>query len=106
MDSQASTTNLKSTSSVHDITLEKPTFGSRCAVSESSLQLNSYPGVSFLTDEAEVWTQNAWDHVPPPDDQDEIIAASLLRQRSAPVSDPEKQKYHERPARHWCVAPA
>ncbi|KAJ7230691.1 methyltransferase [Mycena pura] len=85
MDSQASTTNLlKSTSSVHDITLEKPPFGSR-----------------FLTDETEVWTQNAWDHVPPPDDQDEIIAASLLRQRGAPVSDPEKQKYHERPARHW-----
>ncbi|KAF7371039.1 Methyltransferase-like protein [Mycena sanguinolenta] len=74
----------KSTSSVHDVTSEKPPFGSR-----------------FLTDEAAVWTQNAWDHVPPPDDQDEIIAASLLKQRSAPVPEDDKHKYNERPARHW-----
>ncbi|KAF7357055.1 Methyltransferase-like protein [Mycena venus] len=86
MDPQASTSssNTKQTSSVHDIASEKPPFGSR-----------------FLTDEANVWTQNAWDHVPPPDDQDEIIAASLLKQRSAPVPEDDKQKYNERPARHW-----
>lgn len=57
----------------------------------------------FLTDEAEVWSQNAWDHVPPPDDQDEIIAASLAKQRIAPVAESEKPKYNEKPARHWCV---
>ncbi|KAJ7780244.1 methyltransferase [Mycena maculata] len=79
-----STSNPKQTSSVHDITSEKPPFGSR-----------------FLTDESAVWTQNAWDHVPPPDDQDDIIAASLLKQRSAPVPDDDKKKYNERPARHW-----
>ncbi|KAJ7497979.1 methyltransferase [Mycena galericulata] len=83
MDPQASTST-KQTSSVHDIASEKPPFGSR-----------------FLTDETEVWSQNAWDHVPPPDDQDEIIAASLLKQRSAPVPEAEKQKYNDRPARHW-----
>ncbi|KAJ6485644.1 methyltransferase [Mycena sanguinolenta] len=82
---EASTSgNQKSTSSVHDIASEKPPFGSR-----------------FLTDDAAVWTQNAWDHVPPPDDQDEIIAASLLKQRSAPVPEDDKHKYNERPARHW-----
>ncbi|KAJ6458148.1 methyltransferase [Mycena vitilis] len=85
-DPQASTSSstVKQTSSVHDITSEKPPFGSR-----------------FLTNEEEVWSQNAWDHVPPPDDQDEIIAASLEKQRNAPVPEDDKQKYNERPARHW-----
>ncbi|KAJ7065217.1 methyltransferase [Mycena amicta] len=73
---------LKQTSSVHDIAEHKPPFGSR-----------------FLTDQTEVWSQNAWDHVPPPDDQDEIIAAALQRQRSNPV--PDKETYNDRPARHW-----
>ncbi|KAJ7105113.1 methyltransferase [Mycena crocata] len=86
MDPEASTSgsNTKKTSSVHDVTFEKPPFGSR-----------------FLTDESAVWSQNAWDHVPPPDDQDEIIAASLTKQRSAPVPDADKPKYNDRPARHW-----
>ncbi|KAK7031607.1 methyltransferase-like protein [Favolaschia claudopus] len=86
MDQQASasTSNTKQTSSVHDIAAEKPPFGSR-----------------FLTNESAIWSQNAWDHVPPPDDQDEIIAASLLKQRSAPVAEEDKHKYNERPARHW-----
>ncbi|RDB18534.1 tRNA(Thr) (cytosine(32)-N(3))-methyltransferase [Hypsizygus marmoreus] len=74
----------KSTSSVHDIGVEKPPFGSR-----------------FLTDEAEVWSQNAWDHVPPPDDQLEVIEASISKQKSAPVPDEDKAKYNEKPARHW-----
>ncbi|KAK0489294.1 methyltransferase [Armillaria novae-zelandiae] len=76
--------NLKCTSSVHDVAEEKPPFGSR-----------------LLTDEAEVWTQNAWDHVSPPDDQDEIIAASLTKQRSAPVPEDDKRKYHDKPAKFW-----
>ncbi|KAF9454367.1 methyltransferase [Macrolepiota fuliginosa MF-IS2] len=75
---------LKTTSSVHDIATEKPPFGSR-----------------FLTDEADVWSQNAWDHVPPPDDQGEIIAASLNKQRSSPIPVEEHSKYNEKPARHW-----
>ncbi|KAI0759338.1 S-adenosyl-L-methionine-dependent methyltransferase [Irpex lacteus] len=74
----------RTASSVHDITAEKPPFGSR-----------------FLTNEADVWSQNAWDHVPPPDDQDETIAAALAKQRSAPVPDDEKSKYNEKPAKHW-----
>ncbi|KAJ7272735.1 methyltransferase [Mycena haematopus] len=83
MEASTSSTQ-KQTSSVHDIASEKPPFGSR-----------------FLTDESAVWTQNAWDHVPPPDDQADIIAASLLKQRSAPVPEDDKQKYNDRPARHW-----
>ncbi|KAG5643360.1 hypothetical protein DXG03_001042 [Asterophora parasitica] len=76
----------KSTSSVHNIGVEKPPFGSR-----------------FLEDESDVWSQNAWDHVPPPDDQEEIITASLTKQRLAPVPDDDKPKYNEKPARHWFV---
>lgn len=56
---------------------------------------------SFLTNEADVWSQNAWDHVPPPTDQDEVISAALNRQRSAPVPEEEKQRYNEKPAKHW-----
>lgn len=57
----------------------------------------------FLTDEAEVWSQNAWDHVPPPDDQVEAIAASLSKQRLAPVPEDDKPKYNDKPSRHWFV---
>ncbi|KLO19294.1 methyltransferase [Schizopora paradoxa] len=74
----------KSTSSVHDHADEKPPFGSR-----------------FLTPDKDVWSKNAWDHVPPPDDQHEVISSSLARQRSKPVPEDEKHKYNEKPARHW-----
>ncbi|KAH9926962.1 methyltransferase [Fomitopsis serialis] len=74
----------RTASSVHDVSAEKPPFGSR-----------------LLTLEADVWSQNAWDHVPPPDDQDEIINAALARQKLAPVPEDEKQKYNEKPAKHW-----
>ncbi|KAJ7221892.1 methyltransferase [Mycena rebaudengoi] len=74
----------KKTSSVRDINAEQPPFGSR-----------------FLTDEAQVWSKNAWDHVPPPTDQVERIAASLVKQRIAPVLEADKPKYNDKPARHW-----
>ncbi|KAG6830359.1 hypothetical protein H0H87_008365 [Tephrocybe sp. NHM501043] len=93
----------KSTSSVHDVGADKPPFGSRsdrfsviCAfISFSFFQSR------FLTDESQVWSQNAWDHVPPPDDQMETINASLSKQRLTPVPDADKPKYNEKPARHW-----
>ncbi|PFH50304.1 hypothetical protein AMATHDRAFT_4121 [Amanita thiersii Skay4041] len=75
---------LKSTSSVHEINAEKPPFGSR-----------------FLTDQEDVWSHNAWDHVPPPDDQGDLIAASITKQRATPVSVAEKMKYNEKPAKYW-----
>ncbi|KAH0836805.1 S-adenosyl-L-methionine-dependent methyltransferase [Lanmaoa asiatica] len=74
----------KLTSSVHDVGAEKPPFGSR-----------------FLTENADVWTQNAWDHVPPPDDQADNITSSLRRQRLAPVPDEDKEKYNSKPAKYW-----
>ncbi|KAI0305791.1 S-adenosyl-L-methionine-dependent methyltransferase [Multifurca ochricompacta] len=55
----------------------------------------------FLTENADVWSQNAWDHVPPPADQRAIIAASLARQRAAPVPDHDKPNYNTKPAKHW-----
>ncbi|KAI4525774.1 methyltransferase [Schizophyllum commune Loenen D] len=78
------TQKLKTTSSVHDAGKPLPPFGSR-----------------FLTDEGQVWEHNAWDHVPPPDDQAERVAASLAKQRSAPVPEEEKEKYNGRPSKHW-----
>ncbi|PAV20032.1 methyltransferase [Pyrrhoderma noxium] len=72
------------TSSVHDSLADKPPFGSR-----------------FLTKDADVWSKNAWDHVPPPDDQQERITASLLRQQSKPVPEEDKAKYNEKPSKHW-----
>ena len=94
--------NLKCTSSVHDVAEEKPPFGSRYGFvipdNEDTQSLDR-----LLTDEAEVWTQNAWDHVPPPNDQDEIIAASLTKQRSAPVPEDDKRKYYDKPAKFWYV---
>ncbi|KAG1724180.1 S-adenosyl-L-methionine-dependent methyltransferase [Suillus lakei] len=74
----------KLSSSVHDINAEKPPFGSR-----------------FLTQDSDVWAQNAWDHVPPPDDQTETITASLARQRLVPVPDDEKKNYNAKPAKYW-----
>ncbi len=55
----------------------------------------------FLTDKVDVWSQNAWDHVPPPNDQDEIIAAALAKQHIAPVPEDDRAKYYEKPAKHW-----
>ncbi|OBZ74124.1 tRNA(Thr) (cytosine(32)-N(3))-methyltransferase [Grifola frondosa] len=74
----------KTSSSVHDVSSEKPPFGSR-----------------FLTEGSDVWSQNAWDHVPPPDDQEEVIASALARQKNAPVPEYDKSKYNDKPARHW-----
>jgi tRNAThr (cytosine32-N3)-methyltransferase len=55
----------------------------------------------FLTEKDDVWSQNAWDHVAPPSDQEEKIAASLEKQRSNPVPPHEKQIYNDKPAKHW-----
>ncbi len=57
----------------------------------------------LLTDDQDVWSQNSWDHVPPPDDQREKIAQSLAKQRSNPVPSEDKTQYNERPAKHWYV---
>ncbi|PPQ86107.1 hypothetical protein CVT25_003674 [Psilocybe cyanescens] len=74
----------KATSSVQDVIESKPAFGSR-----------------FLTKEDDVWSQNAWDHVPPPDDQVETIAKSLYKQRLNPVPQEDKIKFNKKPAKHW-----
>ncbi|CAK5273811.1 unnamed protein product [Mycena citricolor] len=82
--SSAASNPPKQTSSVHDVKSDKPPWGSR-----------------FLTDESDVWSRNAWDHVPPPNEQEELIAASLTKQRSAPVPEDRKHEYNDKPARHW-----
>ncbi|KAF5367609.1 hypothetical protein D9757_010639 [Collybiopsis confluens] len=74
----------KLTSSVHDLNAKDPPFGSR-----------------FLLDPTLTFTQNAWDHVPPPADQGNSIAASLARQRAAPVPDSERSKLNSKPANFW-----
>ncbi|KAG8803999.1 hypothetical protein FRC17_006061, partial [Serendipita sp. 399] len=58
-------------------------------------------GSRFLTADKDVWSKNAWDHVPPPEGHDEVIQKALDRQRLAPVAEQEKEKYNSRPARYW-----
>ncbi|KAF8316673.1 methyltransferase [Clavulina sp. PMI_390] len=58
-------------------------------------------GQRFLTENHDVWSHSAWDSVPPPTDQDEIIEKSLNRQRAAPVQD--TQKYNATPFKYWDV---
>ncbi|KIM33976.1 hypothetical protein M408DRAFT_18943 [Serendipita vermifera MAFF 305830] len=62
-------------------------------------------GSRFLTEDADVWSKNAWDHVPPPEGHDEIIEKALQRQRMKPVSELEKgatiEKYNAKPAKFW-----
>ncbi|KAH8833417.1 methyltransferase [Flagelloscypha sp. PMI_526] len=84
METPSTSTNVKQTSSVHDVRQEQPPFGSR-----------------LLTEDQDVWSQNAWDHVPPPSDQTEIIETSIAKQRSAPVPAEEHRVYNDRPKRHW-----
>ena len=91
-------------SSVHDVSEEKPPFGARQVYNSTvfdNARLNGRMRHRFLTEDQDVWSQNAWDHVPPPDDQDEIIAAALAKQKAAPVPEEEKTKYNEKPAKHW-----
>lgn len=56
-----------------------------------------------MTDDQDVWSHNAWDRVPPPDDQDEVVAAAMTKQRSLPVSEEEKAKINAKPSRNWYV---
>ncbi|CAE6475751.1 unnamed protein product [Rhizoctonia solani] len=74
----------KTNSSVHDIQADAPPFGSR-----------------FLTEDQDVWSKNAWDHVPPPSDQTERIEKALGRQRNSPVPKAEYSKYNDNPASYW-----
>ncbi|KAJ3859478.1 S-adenosyl-L-methionine-dependent methyltransferase [Lentinula novae-zelandiae] len=77
-------TSAKRVSSVHDVNNVDPPFGSR-----------------FLVDPSLIFTQNAWDHVPPPMDQGTTIATSLARQRAAVVSEEERLKLNSKPAKYW-----
>lgn len=72
-------------------------------IGDSPHKLSANHQIRFLTDDANVWSQNAWDHVPPPIGQEAQIAAALAKQRSAPVPEQDKYKYNEKPARHWFV---
>ncbi|KAJ1306679.1 hypothetical protein OPQ81_007672 [Rhizoctonia solani] len=74
----------KTNSSVHDIQADAPPFGSR-----------------FLTKDQDVWSKNAWDHVPPPSDQAERIEKALGRQRNSPVPKEAHSKYNDDPASYW-----
>ncbi|KAL5633338.1 hypothetical protein ACGC1H_003738 [Rhizoctonia solani] len=74
----------KTNSSVHDIQADAPPFGSR-----------------FLTEDQNVWSKNAWDHVPPPSDQAERVEKALGRQRNSPVPKEAHSKYNGNPASYW-----
>ncbi|EJD48093.1 methyltransferase [Auricularia subglabra TFB-10046 SS5] len=77
----------KSASSVHNRD-EPPPFGSR-----------------YLTNEEDIFTKNAWDHVPAPEGYDDFVNAALEKQRGKPVTDFEKTKINGpgMAARNWDI---
>ena len=78
----------------------KPGFGSRSF--HSFIHLNQLTKLSrFLTNDADVWTQNAWDHVKPPPSHTAQIIEPLDRQKKNPVPEDEKGKVNDKPAKHW-----
>jgi hypothetical protein len=94
--------NAKTSSSVRD-KFSAPNFGSRfLTVAYSSHWYWLMWLISYQEDQ-DVFSQNAWDHVPPPTDQQAKVADALARQRKAPVPESEKPKYNDRPARHWDI---
>ncbi|KAG8896510.1 hypothetical protein FRB99_008856, partial [Tulasnella sp. 403] len=57
----------------------------------------------YLLDESLVFEENAWDHVPPPDDQEERIQTAILRQKKSPVPPDKKAKYNSKPSLYWDI---
>ncbi|KAH7105902.1 methyltransferase [Auriculariales sp. MPI-PUGE-AT-0066] len=82
------TKELKNFSSVYDRDADAPPFGAR-----------------FLTSEEDVWSKNAWDHVPAPEGYEGFISDALNRQREKPVNDFEKAKCNGpgMAARNWDI---
>ncbi|KZV88186.1 methyltransferase [Exidia glandulosa HHB12029] len=62
-------------------------------------------GSRYLVNEDDVFTKNAWDHVPAPEGYDDFVNAALDRQKQNPVSDFEKTKVcgPGMAARHWDI---
>ncbi|CED83267.1 Predicted methyltransferase [Phaffia rhodozyma] len=58
-------------------------------------------GTRVLQDEDQVFTMNAWDHAPPPEDLDERAEAVKQVQREHQVSDLMKDVYNKNPASFW-----
>ncbi|KZT59474.1 S-adenosyl-L-methionine-dependent methyltransferase [Calocera cornea HHB12733] len=83
MASPSSSSPPKRTSSVHPLGAAPP-FGSR-----------------FLTAQQDVWSKNAWDHVPPPADQGERVREALERQERGRVPPELQEKYNTSPSTYW-----
>ncbi|KAJ9121088.1 hypothetical protein QFC24_005069 [Naganishia onofrii] len=58
-------------------------------------------GSRFLTDEADVFSHNAWDHVTPPPEWEDDAKRVLDMQRQAQVSKEMKWAYNNNPAMYW-----
>ncbi|KAG0645220.1 tRNA methyltransferase [Hyphodiscus hymeniophilus] len=58
-------------------------------------------GSRYLSDEANVFEFNAWDHVETDDTYKEYAELQYAKQREAPVSDFDKTRFNSDPAKWW-----
>lgn len=58
-------------------------------------------GARLLTDNADIWSHNAWDHVTPPASHYDAVAATLARQAETKLSLEEAEVFHSSPAGYW-----
>lgn len=58
-------------------------------------------GARLLTDESDIWSHNAWDHVTPPASYYDQVASTLARQAETKLTLEEATPYHQAPASYW-----
>ncbi|KAJ1994175.1 hypothetical protein H4R33_000406 [Dimargaris cristalligena] len=58
-------------------------------------------GCRILRDEAEVFTQNAWDHAEWTEEQEDLARNKVELQKQNPVPLADQDQYNENPAQYW-----
>lgn len=58
-------------------------------------------GARLLTDNADIWSHNAWDHVTPPQAHYDQVAETLARQAETKLTLEEAEEFHAAPAGYW-----
>ena len=58
-------------------------------------------GQRYLTDDNDVFAYNAWDHVTPDDEHYEFCESQYAKQKAAPVSEYDKDRFNSQPEKWW-----
>ncbi|KAI9276606.1 S-adenosyl-L-methionine-dependent methyltransferase [Sporodiniella umbellata] len=58
-------------------------------------------GSRLLTDDNNVFSQNAWDHVEWDEEQEEMAREKVSKQLECPVPEDEQEQYHKNPEEYW-----